>query len=73
MELEESPRVDEGGTFPSYWRVALPLAAPSVVATSVRCLVCAGNDCAFATTITGADQQTIPVAASQGITQEGVI
>jgi multiple sugar transport system permease protein len=46
---------------------------PGLVATGVLCLVFAWNDYAFATTFTGHNTQTIPVAASQLITQEGVI
>jgi multiple sugar transport system permease protein len=72
-ELEESAKVDGCSTFGSFWRVALPLSAPGVVATGVLCLVFAWNDFAFATTFTGADTQTIPVAASQLVTQQGII
>ncbi len=72
-ELEESAKVDGCSTFGSFWRVALPLAAPGVVATGVLCLVFAWNDFAFATTFTGADTQTIPVAASQLVSQQGIV
>ncbi len=72
-ELEESAKVDGCSTFGSFIRVALPLSAPGVVATGVLCLVFAWNDFAFASTFTGADSQTIPVAASQLVTQNGVV
>jgi multiple sugar transport system permease protein len=72
-ELEESAKVDGCSTLGSFWRVALPLAAPGVVATGVLCLVFAWNDFAFATTFTGSDNQTIPVAASQLVTQQGIV
>ena len=71
-DLEESAKVDGCSTFGAFWRVALPLVAPGLVATGVLCLVFAWNDFAFATTFTGHDTQTIPVAASQLVTQEGV-
>jgi multiple sugar transport system permease protein len=71
-DLEESAKVDGCSTFGAFWRVALPLVAPGLVATGVLCLVFAWNDFAFATTFTGHDTQTIPVAASQLVTQEGI-
>ncbi|HZS87297.1 MAG TPA: carbohydrate ABC transporter permease [Chloroflexota bacterium] len=71
-DLEEAAKVDGCNTFGAFWRVALPLAAPGLVATGVLCLVFAWNDFAFATVFTGADTQTIPVAASQLVTQQGI-
>ena len=71
-DLEESAKVDGCSTFGAFWRVALPLVAPGLVATGVLCLVFAWNDFAFATTFTGHDTQTIPVAASQLVTQQGI-
>jgi multiple sugar transport system permease protein len=72
-EIEESARIDGCSTFGLFWRISLPLVAPGVVATGVLCLVFAWNDFAFATTFSGHDTQTIPVAASQLITQQGVL
>lgn len=72
-EIEESARMDGCSTFGLFWRISLPLVAPGVVATGVLCLVFAWNDFAFATTFSGHDTQTIPVAASQLITQQGVL
>jgi multiple sugar transport system permease protein len=72
-EIEESARIDGCSTFGLFWRISLPLVTPGVVATAVLCLVFAWNDFAFATTFSGHDTQTIPVAASQLITQEGVL
>jgi multiple sugar transport system permease protein len=72
VELEEAARVDGVSTFGAFWRIALPLAAPGLVATTVLCIVFSWNDYAFATTFTGTDTQTIPVAASQLVSQQGV-
>jgi multiple sugar transport system permease protein len=71
-ELEEAAKVDGVGTFGAFWRIALPLAAPGLAATAVLCIVFSWNDYAFATTFTSADTQTIPVAASQLVSQQGV-
>ncbi len=72
-EIEESARIDGCSTFGLFWRISLPLVTPGIVATGVLCLVFAWNDFAFATTFSGHDTQTIPVAASQLITQQGVL
>ena len=70
--MEEAAMVDGATRFQTFWRVALPLTAPGIVATAVLCLVFSWNDYAFAVTFTGPGSQTLPVAASQLITQTGV-
>jgi multiple sugar transport system permease protein len=70
--IEEAARVDGATRFQAFWRVALPLTAPGIVTTAILCLVFSWNDYAFAVTFTGPGSQTLPVAASQLITQTGV-
>src|ERR687885_356405 len=70
--IEEAARVDGATRFQAFWRVALPLTAPGIVTTAILCLVFSWNDYAFAVTFTGSGSQTLPVAASQLITQTGV-
>ncbi len=70
--IEEAARVDGATRFQTFWRIALPLTAPGIVTTAILCLVFAWNDYAFAVTFTGPGSQTLPVAASQLITQTGV-
>ncbi len=72
-DIEESARVDGCSTLGVFWRISLPLVTPGLVATGVLCLVFAWNDFAFATTFSGHETQTIPVAASQLITQQGIL
>lgn len=72
VDLEEAAKVDGATTFGAFWRVALPLSTPGLVATGVLCLVFSWNDYAFATTFTGQETQTIPVAASQLVSQQGI-
>jgi len=57
--MEEAAMVDGATRFQTFWRVALPLTAPGIVTTAILCLVFSGS-------------QTLPVAASQLITQTGV-
>ena len=70
--IEEAARVDGATSFQTFWRVALPLTAPGIVTTAILCLVFSWNDYAFAVTFAGPGSQTLPVAASQLITQTGV-
>jgi multiple sugar transport system permease protein len=70
--IEEAAHVDGATRFQAFWRVALPLTAPGIVTTAILCLVFSWNDYAFAVTFAGPGSQTLPVAASQLITQTGV-
>ena len=70
--IEEAARVDGASNFQTFWRIALPMTAPGIVTTAILCLVFSWNDYAFAVTFAGPGSQTLPVAASQLITQTGV-
>ena len=64
--------MDGATSFQTFWRIALPMTAPGIVTTAILCLVFSWNDYAFAVTFAGPGSQTLPVAASQLITQTGV-
>jgi multiple sugar transport system permease protein len=70
--LEEAARVDGATRFQTFRSIAVPLTTPGIVTTAILCLVFSWNDYAFAVTFTGPGSQTLPVAASQLITQTGV-
>ena len=70
--IEEAARVDGASNFQTFWRIALPMTAPGIVTTAILFLVFSWNDYAFAVTFAGPGSQTLPVAASQLITQTGV-
>ncbi|MGK5531031.1 carbohydrate ABC transporter permease [Streptomyces sp. URMC 129] len=70
--LEESAQVAGCTPWQAFTRVVLPLTRPGLVTTFVLCLVFAWNDYAFALVLTGPDTQTLPIAASQLVTQTGV-
>ena len=72
VALEEAAMVDGASRFGAFWRVALPLTAPGIVTTGILCLVFSWNDYAFAQSFAGPGSQTLPVAASQLITQTGI-
>ncbi len=67
--LEEAAMVDGASPWVAFRRIALPLVLPGIATTAVLCLVFSWNDYAFAATFSGPDSQTLPIAASQLVTQ----
>ena len=70
--LEESAMVAGCSRWQAFWHVVLPLSKAGLVTTGVLCLVFAWNDYAFATVFAGPNSQTLPIAASQLVTQTGI-
>ncbi|GAA5205117.1 carbohydrate ABC transporter permease [Streptomyces thinghirensis] len=70
--LEESAQVAGCTHWQSFWYVILPLTRPGLVTTFVLCLVFSWNDYAFALVLGGPHTQTLPIAASQLVTQTGI-
>ncbi|TDQ54287.1 carbohydrate ABC transporter permease [Actinorugispora endophytica] len=70
--LEEAAHVSGCTRWQTFWYVALPLSRSGLVTTGVLCLVFSWNDYAFATVVSGPDSQTLPIAATQLVTQTGV-
>ncbi len=72
VDLEEAAMIDGCSKFRAFRRVAVPTAAPGIVATLVLCLMFSWNDYAFASIFTGKGTQTVPVAVSLLVSQQGV-
>lgn len=70
--IEESAMVAGCNRWQAFWYVVLPLSKAGLVTTGVLCLVFAWNDYAFATVFAGPSSQTLPIAASQLVTQTGI-
>lgn len=70
--LEESALVAGCTRWQAFWHVMLPLTKAGLVTTFVLCLVFAWNDYAFALVFSGPNSQTLPIAASQLVTQTGI-
>jgi multiple sugar transport system permease protein len=70
--LEESALVAGCSRWQAFWQVVLPLTKAGLVTTFVLCLVFAWNDYAFALVFSGPNSQTLPIAASQLVTQTGI-
>ena len=67
--LEEAALVDGASRWTSFRKIAVPLVLPGIATTAILCLVFSWNDYAFASTFSGPDSQTLPIAASQLVTQ----
>jgi multiple sugar transport system permease protein len=70
--LEESALVAGCTRWQAFRTVILPLTKSGLVTTFVLCLVFAWNDYAFAVVFSGPNSQTLPIAASQLVTQTGI-
>ncbi|GAA5040705.1 multiple sugar transport system permease protein [Thermocatellispora tengchongensis] len=70
--LEESALVSGCSRWQAFYLVILPLTKSGLVTTFILCLVFAWNDYAFAVVFSGPNSQTLPIAASQLVTQTGI-
>lgn len=70
--LEEAAMIDGASRWSAFRDIALPLVLPGIATTAILCLVFSWNDYAFAVTFSGPDSQTLPIAASQLVTQTSI-
>jgi multiple sugar transport system permease protein len=70
--LEEAALMDGATRWSAFRDIALPLVLPGIATTAILCLVFSWNDYAFAVTFSGPDSQTLPIAASQLVTQTSI-
>ncbi len=71
-ELEEAAFVDGAGYFGAFWRVALPLAAPSMAATGLIIFAFTWNEFLFAVTLGSDKAITVPVHIAGAVDTRGV-
>ena len=71
VEIEESALVDGCSRLSVFWKVALPLAAPGLVASFIICLIFAWNEFLFALVLTFRRSQTLPVMIAGQATELG--
>jgi multiple sugar transport system permease protein len=70
--LEEAALMDGATRWSAFRDIALPLVLPGIATTAILCLVFSWNDYAFAVTFSGPNSQTLPIAASQLVTQTSI-
>jgi multiple sugar transport system permease protein len=64
-EIEEAARVDGCRNFDAFWRIALPLVRPGLIAAGVLAFVFSWNEFSVALNLTGRDTATVPVAIAR--------
>jgi multiple sugar transport system permease protein len=72
VELEESALVDGAGHWGAFWRIALPLAAPTMAATGLIIFAFTWNEFLFAVAIGSQRAITVPVHIAGAIDTRGV-
>jgi multiple sugar transport system permease protein len=72
VELEEAALIDGATHWGSFWRVALPLAAPSMAATGLIIFAFTWNEFLFAVAISSDAAITVPVHIAGAIDTRGV-
>ena len=61
-EVEEAALSDGCTLFGSFWRVALPMVKPGIVASALLCIMFSWNDFLIAAFLTRAETKTLSVA-----------
>lgn len=61
-ELREAALIDGCTDYGAFWRVAVPLVKPGVVATGILSFIFSWNNFLFALILTGPERRTLPVA-----------
>jgi len=70
-EIEDCALVDGSTRLGAFFRIALPLVAPGMVATSVFCLIFSWNDFPYALVLSSLHTETLPVAVGSLKTPAG--
>lgn len=61
QEIEEAALVDGASPFQTFYRIALPLSVPGIVASALYCIIFSWNDFLFALMLTSPKTKTIPL------------
>jgi multiple sugar transport system permease protein len=64
-EIEEAALVDGCRPLQAFWRVALPLATPGLIAAGILAFIFSWNEFAIALTLTSRETATVPVAVAR--------
>lgn len=72
VELEEAALIDGAGHWGAFWRIALPLAAPSMAAAGLIIFAFTWNEFLFAVSIGSSTAITVPVHIAGAIDTRGV-
>jgi multiple sugar transport system permease protein len=71
-ELEEAALVDGANAFQVFWRIALPIAGPALVASAIICFAFAWNEYLFASVLTSRNAQPYTLLVASTGTSRGI-
>ena len=71
-ELREAALVDGAGEVTTFWRIALPLARPALVASTLICFAFAWNEFLFASVLANRDWKPYPMLVAGSDTVRGI-
>jgi multiple sugar transport system permease protein len=71
-QLEQAARVDGATRFQAFWRIAVPVSAPGLLAAGLLAFILSWNEFLFALILTGKATNSIPVRLASFQTQRGV-
>ncbi len=72
VELEDAALIDGCSYYGSFWRVALPLVRPGIVATGILAFVFSWNNFLFSVILAGRETRTLPIAVFNMISYEEI-
>lgn len=73
VELREAALVDGASEFTTFWRIALPLATPALVAAIIICFTFAWNEFLFASVLTNRDWKPYPMLVAGSDSVRGIM
>ena len=72
-ELRDAAMVDGASEFVTFWRVALPLATPALVASAIICFAFSWNEYLFASILTNRDWKPYPMMVAGTDSVRGIM
>ena len=72
-ELDEAAFIDGCSIWGTFWRIILPVVTPGLVAAAIFAFISSWNEFLFAMILTGGNVKTVPLVASEVITDKEVL
>ena len=72
-ELDEAAFIDGCSIWETFWRIILPVVSPGLVAAAIFAFISSWNEFLFAMIMTGGNVKTVPLVASEVITDKEVL
>lgn len=72
-ELDEAAFIDGCSIWGTFWRIIMPVVIPGLVAAAIFAFISSWNEFLFAMILTGGNVKTVPLVASEVITDKEVL